>query len=86
MNNYAVKAEVPEEVSNNLGGYTEILRKLLFYRGIKNVKDAEDFFNPSFDKNYDPFLLKDMDIAVERVFEAIEKKQKIVIYSSPSRR
>ena len=81
MSNYGVKAEIPEKVSKNLGEYPEILRKLLFYRDIKTTKDAEDFFNPDFDKNYDPFLMRSMDIAVSRVFEAIEKKQKIVIYS-----
>jgi len=81
MNKYVVKAEIPEEVNKNLGEYTEILRKLLFYRGIKTKKEAEDFFNPDFNKNHDPFLMKDMDIAVMRVFEAIEKKQKIVIFS-----
>ncbi len=81
MNKYGVKAEIPEEVSKNLGEYPEILRKLLFYRDIKTVKDAENFFNPDFSKNHDPFLMKDMDVAVERVFEAIEKKQKIIIYS-----
>jgi single-stranded-DNA-specific exonuclease len=81
MNKYAVKAEIPKEVSKNLGEYPEILRKLLFYRGIKTIKEAEGFFNPDFSKNCDPFLMKDMDVAVERVFGAIEKKQKIVIYS-----
>jgi single-stranded-DNA-specific exonuclease len=81
MNKYVVKAEIPEEVNKNLGEYTEILRKLLFYRGIKTVKEAEDFFNPDFNKNHEPFLMKDMDIAVTRVFEAIEKKQKIIIFS-----
>jgi single-stranded-DNA-specific exonuclease len=81
MNKYAVKAEIPEEVAKNLAEYPEILRKLLFYRGIQTIKDAESFFNPDFAKNYDPFLMKSMDAAVERVFEAIEKKQKIVIFS-----
>ncbi len=58
---------------------TELLDILLKNRGII---DKEKFLNPSFTEHlYDPFLLKDMAIAVFRIFEAIEKKEKIIIYS-----
>ena len=81
MQNYSVKEEIPEKVAKELGKYPEIQQKLLFYRGIKTEKEAETFLNPIFEENNDPFLMKDMDIAVERIFQVVEKNEKVVIYS-----
>lgn len=59
----------------------ELLDLLLKNRGI-NKEDKDLFLNPSYEKGlYDPFLLKDMEKACVRIFEAIEGKEKIVIYS-----
>jgi single-stranded-DNA-specific exonuclease len=76
-----VREEIPEKVAKELGKYPEILRKLLYYRGIKTDKEAENFLNPNFPDNNDPFKMLGMDIAVERILKAIENKEKIVIYS-----
>ncbi len=76
-----VRDEIPEIVAKGLGKYPEILRKLLYYRGIKTEKNAEIFLNPIFDNNNDPFKMLGMDIAVERILKAIENKEKIIIYS-----
>ena len=81
MKNYSVKKEIPEKASKELAKYPEILSKLLFYRGIKTEKDAEVFLSPIFEDNYDPFLMKDVDIAVERILKAVEKNEKVIIYS-----
>lgn len=80
-NGVPTRGEIPEKVSKELGKYPEILRKLLCYRGIKTKKEAEVFLNPIFEENHNPYLMKDMDIAVERIFKTIEKNEKIVIYS-----
>ena len=62
--------------------YPPLLRKLLENRGIKTAPEAEAFLNPDYERDvHDPFLLPGMEAAVERILEAIEKKQKIVIYS-----
>jgi single-stranded-DNA-specific exonuclease len=81
MNNYSVRAEVPKKIDEELKDYPEILRKLLYYRDIKTKKDADIFLNPVYEENYDPFLMKDMDIAVDRIFRAIDNDEKILIYS-----
>lgn len=81
MQKYAVRAEIDEKYNKNLAEYPELLRKLLFYRDIKTAEEAKTFLNPDFAGSHDPFLMKDMEKAVERVFSAIEKKEKIVIYS-----
>lgn len=59
----------------------ELIDILLTNRGI-TAEDREKFLNPNFDTGlHDPFLMKDMERAVVRIFEAIEAKEKIVIYS-----
>lgn len=61
--------------------YSPHLAQLLYNRNILSVSDAEDFLNPQFEKNYDPFLMKDMLLAVERLYRAIQNKESIVIYA-----
>jgi single-stranded-DNA-specific exonuclease len=61
--------------------HAELLDLLLKNRGIM-PEDYDRFLNPSYeDPAYDPYLLKDMEKACVRIFEAIEAKEKIVIYS-----
>lgn len=56
------------------------LAGLLMNRGIKTVEDAQLFFNPDISKLHDPFLMKDMDKAVERLSKAVIDNEKILIY------
>jgi single-stranded-DNA-specific exonuclease len=56
------------------------LSKILINRGISNKPDAKKFFMPSLNSLHDPFLMKGMDIAVERLLEVIKNKEKILIY------
>jgi len=75
-------ATAPEKVLDELQSYSSFLQQLLYTRGIETKKDAEAFLHPSYDTDlHDPFLLHQMGIAVERILEAIDKKEKIVIYS-----
>ncbi|MFA5777954.1 MAG: single-stranded-DNA-specific exonuclease RecJ [Candidatus Paceibacterota bacterium] len=62
--------------------YGELLRELLQKRGINNQAQAEIFLNPDYERDFhDPFLMKDMERACVRIFEAIEAKEKIVVYA-----
>jgi single-stranded-DNA-specific exonuclease len=62
--------------------YPTFLQTLLNNRGINTEEAAEKFLNPDYDRDlHDPFLLKDMDKAVGRILQAIEKKEKVVVYS-----
>ena len=58
----------------------ENLATLLVQRGITNYEDAKTFFRPSLSQLHDPFLMKDMDKAVERVLQAINNGEKVLIY------
>jgi len=57
-----------------------VLSHLLVERGITSFSDARDFFRPSLDNLHDPFLIKDMDIAIRRIEQAIVKKECILVY------
>jgi len=62
--------------------YGELLRTLLEKRGITDSVQAEIFLNPDYIRDFhDPFLMKDMERACVRIFEAIEAKEKIMIYA-----
>ena len=53
---------------------------LLYERGIQTKEDLEDFLEPKLEKLHDPYLLHDMDKAVERIRQAIEDYEQILIY------
>lgn len=58
----------------------EIVVTLLLQRGIETYDDAKTFFRPSLDDLHNPFLMKDMDIAVDRIERAISNKENILVY------
>ncbi|MEO8149904.1 MAG: single-stranded-DNA-specific exonuclease RecJ [Bacteroidia bacterium] len=57
-----------------------VICKLLVQRGITTFDDAKNFFRPALDQLHDPFLMKDMDKAVERVNRALADKEKILVF------
>ena len=57
-----------------------VLANLLVQRGIDTVEKAEKFFKPTLADLHDPFLMKDMDKAVERVERAVANNEKIMVY------
>ena len=77
--NKSVDKQIVENLSNVLG-IDENLSTLLVQRGITSYDEAKDFFRPSLTHLHDPFLMKDMDKAVERIKRALENGEKILIY------
>ena len=67
--NNNIDKQIVSDLSNALG-IDENLATLLVQRGITNYDEAKDFFRPSLTHLHDPFLMKDMDKAVERVKKA----------------
>ncbi len=61
-------------------GVDSVLATLLVQRGITTFEQARAFFRPDLSSLHDPFLMKDMDRAVDRLEEAVAKGQKILIY------
>jgi single-stranded-DNA-specific exonuclease len=72
----------PEQIdalSEDLG-ISKVITKLLVQRGISTYDDAFHFFRPSFEDLHDPFLMLDMDKAIERIERAIEDRENIMVY------
>jgi single-stranded-DNA-specific exonuclease len=61
-------------------GVAKIVAQLLVQRGITDFKEAKSFFRPTYDQLHDPFLMKDMTLAVNRLKKALEQKENILIY------
>ena len=61
-------------------GISPILCQLLVQRGITTFSEAKSFFRPQLTELYDPFLMNDMDKAVDRLNQAIGRKEKILVY------
>ncbi len=57
-----------------------VLARLLMKRGITTESAAKRFFKPQLSELIDPFLLKDMDIAVDRLNDAMGRKERIMVY------
>ncbi|KXJ98315.1 MAG: hypothetical protein UZ19_OD1000747 [Parcubacteria bacterium OLB19] len=82
MTLFSVRAEVSETTEKELAVNDKYLAQLLFNRGITTKSEADLFLNPSYDSHlHDPFLLHDMEQAVERILQAIKTEEKIVIFS-----
>ena len=74
-----VAGETVARLSSELG-IDPVLARLLVQRGIGTFQEARAFFRPSLDNLHDPFLMKDMDKAVERVEAAVRSGEKILVY------
>ena len=61
-------------------GVSESLANLMVQRNITSPQEAKAFFSPDLSYLHDPFLMKDMNIAVDRLSTAIKKNEKILVY------
>ena len=78
---YNLRENVAEKPAE-FGIFSDTLSGLLVNRGITSMREAEAFISPDYKLHtHDPFLMRDMDKAVERVYKAIKNGEKIIIYS-----
>jgi single-stranded-DNA-specific exonuclease len=73
----------PNEQITTLGADLNLnpyLTSVLLQRGINTVDAAKNYFRPSLNHLHDPFLMKDMAVAVDRLKKAIDENEKILIY------
>ncbi|MCQ2174245.1 MAG: single-stranded-DNA-specific exonuclease RecJ [Bacteroidales bacterium] len=61
-------------------GIDRVLSELLVKRGVETFEQARAFFRPNLKDLHDPFLMKDMDKAVERLEKAVKGKERILVY------
>ena len=75
----AIEQEIQSRLETELN-ISSVTARMLVVRGIQTAEEARAFVRPSLDKLHDPFLMKDMDKAVERLHQAITQGEKILIY------
>ena len=68
-----------KELADKIGMST-VLASLLIQRGIKTESAAKRFFRPMLNELIDPFLMNDMDVAVDRLNDAMGRKERIMVY------
>lgn len=74
-----VDSSLVEEISSK-NNISELLATVLINRGIKTKKEIDIFLNPTRNDFHDPYLIKDMDLAVDRILKAIKNNEKTIIY------
>jgi len=76
---YAERSIVGPDI---LPEFSDLVRTLLVSRGIETSSEAEKFLNPDYDLHtHDPFLMKDMKKAVDRILRAIENNERIAFFT-----
>lgn len=71
----AAALRLQEQLNTNL-----TLCKILTQRGVRSFQEAKDFFVPQLERLHDPFLMKDMRKAVDRISRAISSREKILVF------
>src|SRR5215469_15898066 len=57
-----------------------VLCEILVQRKIETFEEARQYFRPDLSELHDPWLMKDMDKAVERIMQAFQKREKILVF------
>ncbi len=70
---------IPTEIDTQFQDFPRYIRQILFNRGITDVESASNYLNATF-PIHDPFLLLDMDRTVDRLLQAIDQREGIVVY------
>jgi len=80
---WTIKPKPTQEYIDHLTkelGVDDLVAQLLLQRGITNYEQAKAFFRPELNHLHDPFLMKDMHKAVERIEQAIANDENIMVY------
>ena len=73
------RQQTAKELADKIG-MSPVLAELLLQRGIRTESAAKRFFRPMMSELIDPFLLNDMDVAVDRLNDAMGRKERIMVY------
>ncbi|MFA5124287.1 MAG: single-stranded-DNA-specific exonuclease RecJ [Patescibacteria group bacterium] len=78
---WKIKDKITPELTRQHPNYNELVLQLLFNRGLTEKNKIEEFLSPDFDRQlFDPYLFKDMRLAVERLFQALLAGEHIMVY------
>ncbi|OIO50226.1 MAG: single-stranded-DNA-specific exonuclease RecJ, partial [Parcubacteria group bacterium CG1_02_44_65] len=78
---WKIKEKAPDDFLKRFPEFTPLVAQLLYNRGLISQKQIDEFFNPDYSQDFhDPYLLKGMKKAVNRIRQALKKGEKITIY------
>ena len=77
------KQQAAKELAEKIG-MSPVVAGLLIQRGIKTESAAKRFFRPMLNELIDPFLMNDMDVAVDRLNDAMGRKERIMVWGAKS--
>jgi single-stranded-DNA-specific exonuclease len=78
---WLINKKHPEKFAQKFPELSPIILQLLWDRSLKTQAQIDEFFNPDYEQDlHDPFLLKGVKKAVERIFKALENNEKILVY------
>jgi single-stranded-DNA-specific exonuclease len=73
--------KISKEFCNQFPEYDPLISQLLSNRGIKTQEQIDEFFNPDYSQDlFDPYLFRDMKKAIERIEQAVAKKERVAVY------
>ncbi len=78
---WQIREKYPAEFAEKFPEFHPIIRQLLYNRGIDTQAKVDEFLQPDYSQDlHDPFLFKDMKKAVERIWQAVDKGEQVVVY------
>ncbi|KKR04355.1 MAG: Single-stranded-DNA-specific exonuclease RecJ [Parcubacteria group bacterium GW2011_GWC2_39_14] len=77
---WRVLPKAPVSFINECKSYHPLIAQLLYNRGLQSQQQIQTFFTPEFEKLHDPFLFQDMEKAVQRIWRAVSRQEKIIIH------
>ncbi len=78
---WIINKKYPKKFAGEFPEFSKITLQLLWDRNLKTQTQVDEFFNPDYEADlHNPDLMKDMDKAVERIYKAFEKGEKILVY------
>ncbi len=78
---WVVYPDPPQQFMEEHPELQPLVARLLYHRNIHTQKQIDEFLNPDYEQDiYDPFLFQDMEKAVSRIFEAVEKKESVIVH------
>ncbi|MFA5047728.1 MAG: single-stranded-DNA-specific exonuclease RecJ [Patescibacteria group bacterium] len=81
MTKWKIRQKIDQDFIDKFPEINGLVLQLLHNRGLKVQKEIDDFLNPNYEEQIlDPYLFKDMAKAIGRLFEAINKREKVMIY------
>jgi single-stranded-DNA-specific exonuclease len=77
---WVMPQKIPPGVDGELSSFTPVERQILFMRGLSTRTDVDRFLGRNEGDDHDPFLMRDMDVAIKRIEAALRDDERIVVY------